>query len=44
MEVNFKQVQWVDTISIYEVNIRQYTSEGTFKAFQNQLGPSGAAC
>jgi len=37
MEVNFKQVQWVDTISIYEVNIRQYTPEGTFKAFQNHL-------
>jgi len=37
MELNFKQVQWVDTISIYEVNIRQYTPEGTFKAFQNHL-------
>jgi len=37
MEANFKRVQWADTISIYEVNIRQYTPEGTFTAFQKQL-------
>ena len=37
MDANFKTVQWADTISIYEVNIRQYTPEGTFKAFQKHL-------
>ena len=37
MDVNFKTVPWANTISIYEVNIRQYTPEGTFKAFQNHL-------
>ena len=37
MDANFKTVQWADTISIYEVNIRQYTPEGTFKAFQKYL-------
>ncbi len=29
--------EWSSNASIYEVNIRQYTPEGTFKAFQNQL-------
>lgn len=37
MGANFKTVQWGDTITIYEVNIRQYTPEGTFKAFQKHL-------
>ena len=37
MGVNFKTVSWANSISIYEVNIRQYTPEGTFKAFQKQL-------
>lgn len=34
---SFKQVSWANTASIYEVNIRQYTEEGTFKAFQSHL-------
>ena len=34
---SFKQVSWADTASIYEVNIRQYTTEGTFKAFEKHL-------
>ena len=34
---SFKQVSWANTASIYEVNIRQYTAEGTFKAFQTCL-------
>ena len=34
---SFKQVSWANTASIYEVNIRQYTVEGTFKAFQTHL-------
>ena len=29
--------EWVDNATIYEVNVRQYTPEGTFKAFENQL-------
>ena len=26
---SFKQVSWANSASIYEVNIRQYTAEGT---------------
>lgn len=29
--------QWVDTCVMYEVNVRQYTQEGTFKAFEKHL-------
>ncbi|TGE15193.1 alpha-amylase family glycosyl hydrolase [Hymenobacter elongatus] len=29
--------EWARNASIYEVNIRQYTPEGTFKAFEQQL-------
>jgi len=29
--------QWADSASIYEVNIRQYTPEGTFRAFEQHL-------
>lgn len=29
--------QWLDTCVLYEVNIRQYTQEGTFKAFESHL-------
>ncbi len=28
---------WLDTCVMYEVNIRQYTEEGTFKAFESHL-------
>lgn len=28
---------WLDTCVLYEVNIRQYTEEGTFKAFEGHL-------
>ncbi len=28
---------WLDTCVMYEVNIRQYTEEGTFKAFEGHL-------
>jgi len=34
---SFKQVSWANTASIYEVNIRQYTADGTFKAFEKHL-------
>jgi len=34
---SFKQVSWAKTAAIYEVNIRQYTEAGTFKAFEKHL-------
>ena len=34
---SFKQVGWAKTAAIYEVNIRQYTEAGTFKAFEKHL-------
>lgn len=30
-------VEWKHTTNIYEVNIRQYTQEGTFKAFEKEM-------
>ncbi len=29
---------WLDTCVLYEVNVRQYTEEGTFNAFEKHLG------
>ena len=37
MDANFKTVNWANSASIYEVNIRQYTEEGTFKAFEQHI-------
>jgi len=37
MAVHFKTVDWVINTNIYEVNIRQYTKEGTFAAFAKHL-------
>ena len=37
MDANFKTVNWANRASIYEVNIRQYTEEGTFKAFEQHI-------
>ena len=37
MDSNFNTVQWAKDATIYEVNIRQYTPEGTFAAFQKHL-------
>ncbi len=34
---NVKTVEWAHSTNIYEVNIRQYTPEGTFKAFEKEL-------
>ena len=31
------QAEWFDTAIIYEVNVRQFTEEGTFKAFSEHL-------
>jgi len=37
MDSNFTTMQWAKDATIYEVNIRQYTPEGTFAAFQKHL-------
>jgi alpha-amylase len=34
----FKTPDWAHSTNIYEVNVRQYTPEGTFYAFKNELG------
>jgi glycosidase len=36
-EAKFTPVPWVQDASIYEVNIRQYSKEGTFRAFASAL-------
>ncbi len=35
--ISHHQESWIDDATIYEVNIRQYTEEGTFKAFSEHL-------
>ena len=35
--VELKHPEWAKNATIYEVNIRQYTPEGTFKAFEKHL-------
>jgi len=37
MSYDFKPLDWTHNTNIYEVNIRQYTQEGTFKAFTKEL-------
>lgn len=37
MSSSFQKVSWAQDANIYEVNIRQYTSEGTFNAFAKHL-------
>ena len=37
MTETLKTVAWAHTTNIYEVNLRQYTTEGTFLAFLNEL-------
>ncbi len=34
---NRLQADWIDTAVMYEVNVRQYTQEGTFAAFEQHL-------
>lgn len=36
-EAHIEHPEWSMSANIYEVNIRQYTPEGTFKAFQGEL-------
>jgi cyclomaltodextrinase / maltogenic alpha-amylase / neopullulanase len=35
--VEIKHPEWTKNATIYEVNVRQYTTEGTFKAFESHL-------
>lgn len=37
MSTLFKPVDWIYNTNLYEVNIRQYTKEGTFAAFAKEL-------
>ncbi len=37
MSEKFPLVNWIAGANIYEVNLRQYTTEGTFKAFEKEL-------
>lgn len=37
MSTQYPAVAWSNGTNIYEVNIRQYTKEGTFKSFQDHL-------
>jgi glycosidase len=37
MNTLFKPVSWAHSTNIYEVNVRQYTAEGTFNAFAKHL-------
>jgi len=37
MQGSFKMIEWARNTNIYEVNVRQYTDEGTFRAFATHL-------
>jgi len=37
MTYDFKPLDWTHNTNIYEVNVRQYTKEGSFKAFSKEL-------
>jgi glycosidase len=37
MNKAFKTVDWANSTNVYEVNVRQYTPEGTFAAFSKHL-------
>jgi alpha-amylase len=37
MDAEFQQVSWAAGSNIYEVNLRQYTKEGSFRAFASHL-------
>lgn len=34
---NFKKADWINNTDVYEVNLRQYSEEGTFNAFLKEL-------
>ena len=33
----FKKADWINNTDVYEVNVRQYTNEGSFNAFAKEL-------
>lgn len=33
----YKKAEWINNTNVYEVNLRQYTKEGTFNAFSREL-------
>ncbi len=35
--MKFKKADWINNTNVYEVNLRQYTTEGTFNAFEKEL-------
>lgn len=35
--MSFKKATWINNTNVYEVNLRQYTNEGTIKAFEKEL-------
>ncbi|MEP7143471.1 MAG: alpha-amylase family glycosyl hydrolase, partial [Ferruginibacter sp.] len=35
--MTFKKAAWINNTDVYEVNLRQYTQEGTFNAFKKEL-------
>ena len=35
--MRFKKAEWINSTNVYEVNVRQYTAEGTFAAFAKEL-------
>ena len=37
MNIHFEPVRWSLNTNLYEVNLRQYTTEGTFKAFSEEI-------
>jgi hypothetical protein len=37
MDKLFQTAEWAHTTNIYEVNVRQYTAEGSFNAFAKEL-------
>ncbi len=37
MEDNFTPAEWIAGTNVYEVNVRQYTPEGTFASFEKEL-------
>ena len=37
MNAEFKTIDWAHNTNIYEINVRQYTNEGTFNAFAAHL-------
>jgi alpha-amylase len=37
MSNEFRPLDWVKSTNVYEVNVRQYTQEGTFNAFAKEL-------